>query len=112
MQRHDVASTLRRRCIDVMCLLGMVMSLFFFIMYRPFSQAAFYIIFSVSKNVNKQQRITPNSHYDIQIVFVQFQSLQRETNKRLRLSSFAIMAIYKTAIYKLPFLSRRCHEKV
>ena len=22
MQRHDVASTLRRRCIDVMCLLG------------------------------------------------------------------------------------------
>ena len=23
MQRHDVASTLRRRCIDVMCLLGL-----------------------------------------------------------------------------------------
>ena len=23
MQRHDVASTLRRHCIDVMCLLGM-----------------------------------------------------------------------------------------
>ena len=59
MQRHDVASTFRRRCLDVICLLGINMYMYFLWKFLFYISILYVLVLELALNLQRSQAYIP-----------------------------------------------------